>query len=191
MGCTISAIEGYCKTPLANIRLVSLYIPTDVDTMPTPGLGVYSAQEPVLIPGAAAISIPFDRFSCSLSSNPDTAQPGDFWSHQVRGGIRRNRAEVGLWMLRMRNRRFHLLTEDWYGERMWLPNMRLSASRTVEERLSSRNGFTFSFSSRSQHPGIYLDVNATAPLAPGSPEPWSDSDGPWSDTDGSWNDFNP
>jgi hypothetical protein len=192
MGYKITAIEGYCKVPLANIRLVSLYVPAEVDTEPTPGLGVYSAQEPELVPGAAPILIPFDKFSCQLSSNPDTAQPGDFWSHQVRGGLRRNRAEVGLWMLRMRNRQFHLLTEDWYGERMWFPLMRLSASRTHEPRLNGVNGFTFTFSRRDKHPGIYLGTNPDAPIsAEGRPVAWTDTAGERMETAGPISDFNP
>lgn len=189
--CKLNAVEAYCKTPLANIRLVTLYVPDEVETLPAPGLGVYSAQEPVLISGAEAITIPFDKFTCQLSSTPESPTAGDFWTHQVQGSLRRNRSELGLWMLRMRNRPFHLIAEDWYGERMWFPHMRLSAKRTVEPRLNGLNGFTFTFSRRSLHPGIYLGGNPDAPLAAGMPEAWTDTAGQWMDTSGPISDFNP
>lgn len=187
--CNITAIERYCAVPVSSIRLLTLYLPGEVLTVPVPGLGVFSATEPAPAVGALPISIPFDRFSCSLGSVPDTTgQPGDFWTHRIQLGLRRNRAALGLWMLRMRNRKFHLVAEDWHGERMWFPGMRLASTRTVEERLSGRNGFGFAFSRRWQHPGVYLKPNPEAPSAVLSG--WSDSDGPWSDSDGGWVDTN-
>ena len=181
--CQLAAIERYCKVPISGIREVTLYVPSQVAVLPSAGRGVYSADEPVLTEGASSVLIPFDRFSCSLQSTPDTGNvAGDFWSHQVKGNLRRNRADIGLWMLQMRNREFHLIAEDWYGERMLFLNMRLQASRTVEERLSGRNGFTFTFFRRSAHPGIYLTRNATPPI---DPEVWGDPDADtiWGDAD--------
>lgn len=187
---TLTQIKRYCKVPISGIHLVKMYIPDEVSILPDPGLGVYSTQMPELTEAGTEYVIPFDRFSCSLSSLPDNGSVhGDIWTHTVKGNLRRSRAEIGLWLLQMRNRNFHILTEDWYGERLFFPFMRLAANLTVEQKLSGRNGFTFTFTRRWNHPGIYLPRNEAPPVDPGI---WGDPDldTGWSDGDDFWG-FNP
>jgi len=186
--CKITAIERYCRKAAGGIRKLELFVPEEVTAQPNAYLGVYTETEPTLDVGKESVILLFDRFSCSLSSTPDSAQPGDFWRHSIRCSIQRNRDTVGLLLLRMRNRPFHIITEDYYGVRMWWPNMRLAATRTIEERFSSRNQFSFEFSRRSQHPGTYLLKNESS--LPFGTEAWTDSDGTWNDTAGPWVDPN-
>lgn len=176
--CLIPAVERYCPAAVGAVKQLTLYIPAETTSVPDPGCGVYVGTDPV---SDSAITIPFDRFSCQHTSKGATdARPGDYWAHTVVYTMRRHRAELGLWMQRMKNRRFHVIVEDWYGERLFFKNMRLTSGRTLEKNFSGKNELDFLLDSRSKHPGIYL-MPTQPPVPPtgvwgdpGANEQWGD-----------------
>ena len=186
--CSLSQIDRYCSA-VASLRFVTIYLPESLAISPAWGTGVYSATDPELLPGASAITIPFDRFSASLQSSPDAGDPnGDFWQHTVGLNIRRNRKEVGLWLRRLQNRRVNILTQDWYGQRMWFPAMRVTAAREHGAARNGYNGHLFTFARRWQHPGVYLmpaETPGTIGLAPVT-GPWTGDGGAWTGDGGAW-----
>lgn len=143
---------------LGGLRTITLYIPSECSSIPAPRVGVYSADDPVLIAGAAAYIIPFDRFSGSIAIRAqDQGRSGDSWQHTVACTIRRGRRSVAEWMARLHNTRMHIVTTDWHGERMFFEAMRPVTGYTLEPRLNSRNGYDFSFTRIWDKPGIALE----------------------------------
>lgn len=167
----IPAVVRYCPPAVGAVKVLTFYIPAETTNVPDPGCGAYSPTDPQ---SDTAIRIPFDRFSAQHNSKGNTStRPGDFWTHTVVYSMRRHRAELGLWMRRKKNRRFHIIVEDWYGERLFFKNMRLTSNRSLEKSFAGKNELDFLLSLRSAHPGIYL-----LPTPPPSNPP-----GAWGDTE--------
>lgn len=164
MNISINALERYGFTALAGLKSVKIYLPDDCQTVPSNRFGASSTALPTLKSGKSAYTVPFDILSASLSSQPDTGRAaGDVWTHTVQGRIRRNQATSAQWMWRLQNQRVHILTEDWHGERMWFPLMRVHVERMQEAGLSGKNGLMFTFSRRSAYPGLHLPVVTSSP----------------------------
>ena len=172
MLCDINTIQRYCGKAVGAFSAVTFYLPDDLVAPPAPATPEGIMPEPVLKANRAAIIIPFDMFSASLSSRPDVSgRGGDVWTHEVRGSIRRNRPELVVWMLKLMNRTVHVELRDWYGERIFFPNMRLSTERQHEAALNGKNMVIFTFTKRWTMPGYIMQpgfaelefVNQNAP----------------------------
>ena len=154
--CQLSDIEEHCQPAAGGLRSVTLYPSEAIATRPFWGATAYSAQEPVLTDSGSSYTIPFDKQSASIISNAQTGPGGDFYLHRITMRLRKNRRAVMEELRKMLHRKFCLITEDFYGVRMWWPDVRLLASREQGERLSSVNAYTFTFERRWEHPGVYL-----------------------------------
>lgn len=178
--CGIGHVARHCGRAVGAVREMTLYVPALTTQLPPAGCGAYSAIEPQ---GSGTVTVGFDRFSAQLDSRPDvSARHGDFWEHTVRWDMRRQRTELALWMLQMKNRRFHVLVADWHGERVFFPNLRMASDRQLGGQLSGANTHSFLLKGLSAHPGTYLE-----PIAPPAPSSgfWGDPDANeiWGDPD--------
>ena len=179
MSFKITSVGRYCPPAVGAVRFLTLYIPEETTNLPLRGCAVYSGPGPE---SSTAVSIQFDRWSARHQSRGHTdARPGDWWLHTVEFTMRRQRPALARWMFRMKNRRFHLLLEDWYGERLFFDHMRVRTGRELGKTFGGKNGLDFHLVKRSRHPGTML------PPAPPPPPPsgiWSGSDNDqWGDPD--------
>lgn len=180
MSFQISQVKRHCRPAVGAVRSLTLYIPEETTNVPLPGCAVYSGTDPV---SNTAVNIGFDRWSAQHQSKGHTDdRPGDWWLHTVQFTMRRQRLELARWMFRMKNRRFHIILEDWYRERLFFGNMRIRTGRVLERTIGGRNGLDFYLVKKSKHPGIQLQPTPP-PAAPsgiwGDPdtgEGWGDPD---------------
>lgn len=157
-----------CGSISGSIRQLEILLPEDCASVPEPLGASVHGDDPVLKSGKSSIIIPFEIFSASLASRPESGgRGGDAWLHGIECRIRQNRESLGAWMMALKNRRIHLISMDWHGIRMFHPMMRCQSERGVEAQLSGGNAFRFAFSRRSTHPGIYLDPGVSLAVLTG------------------------
>lgn len=161
MVCSIPILEKTCELPPAALRQIQFYVPDEVQTVPAPvGCSLVVTALPTMKSGKIPVVVPFDNFTASYSQKIGGDRPGDFYQHEIKFEIRKNRRAVAEWLLRLRNRRIHILFEDWSGVKMWLPSMRVAVEQSIGASLGDKNTYAFSLSSRTLTPPIYVELPA-------------------------------
>jgi len=157
---SLATLERFGFSARGGFRQGSIYLPEDCSSIPTRPYEASTTALPVLKAGKSAFVIPYDILTASLSSQPESARAGDYWMHTLKCRIRKNRPQLTRWVQLLRNRRVHILTEDWHGERVFFPLMRCTSERTHEAALSSANAWLLTFALRDTHPGLHLPSTA-------------------------------
>lgn len=149
----IIEVRKRCRPAAGSVRLVYIIVPEDVtaDGMPQTFILPLIAYAPTLDAGAKPIGIPIDRNTAIFSENKNTGnRAGDYYDRKLSFQIREMRYEVDYIREMLKNRRFHLLLEDYNKRVRFVKNCRVQEDATTGDKYLSKNGYTFNFFGRSE-----------------------------------------
>ena len=109
------------------------------------------AYPPTLEAGAKRYGIAIDRNTAIFSENKKTDnRAGDFYERKLSFQVREMRYEVDYVREMLKNRRFHVLLEDYNKHVRFVKNLRVQEDATTGDRYMSKNAYTFNFYGRSE-----------------------------------------
>jgi hypothetical protein len=180
MECTISAIEKVCKSN-GGIQTIEFLLPEGVLSIPMSSC-VSSSSDSINVIGVdyEAVNIAFVKRTASFTEKANvSSREGDYFEQEISFEVPKDRPEVNDLILKLRNRRIHVIYTDNNGVQKLVPNMRLQPDFSTRSRKSERNGYTFLLKSKS----ISKSIIFTGTVSTGEANnPWLDPNGdPWID----------
>lgn len=157
MSIGITSIERACGPVLVGLMSIQLIEPADVVTMSRRGVSGLYESNLVLRAGTQLIDIDADSGTAAYIERHQGNDAGDTYRQSLTYRLRKLRPQLTEHRTRLRNSRAHLLITDAYGQKLWLPYMRLSPQVENGPR-GGRNYATVNWQSSSALPAAYLNA---------------------------------
>lgn len=139
-----------CGVTVGSLRKIFMIMPEDVRIMGAVPYIVPVTTEATLYDGKREYVVQADRNTALFTERKTINHvAGDYYEQQITFQVKRLRVEVDYVSQILINNRIHLLTVDNNGRVVFHKNMRQSDEATTGDRWTAKNGYTFTFTSRS------------------------------------------
>jgi hypothetical protein len=138
-----------CGVTIGSLRKIFIILPEDVSKFGAAPYIVPVTTEAMLYNGTREYSVKADRNTAIFTEKKVTNnKAGDYYEQNIQFQIRQLRVDVDYVSQFLINRRVHLLTVDNNGRVMFHKMMRQTDAATTGDQWTAKNGYTFTFTSR-------------------------------------------
>jgi hypothetical protein len=156
MSCRLTNIERACGPVYVGLTSVQAILPADVDTYPRRGILSLYETELILKNGSVLYNIAADPGTLAFNEEQQNAVNGDAYQQTVTFRLRKDRSALAVLAEELRNQPIHLLITDQYGQKRFLPWMRLRRRRADNGPRGGNNAHQYTFSGSSRRPAGFL-----------------------------------
>lgn len=158
----MSDILRPCGVNAGSLRKIFILLPEDIEIDGIRTFVIPITTQPELYSDRRLYKVQADRNTAIFSEKKSIAnRAGDYYDTAISFQVRKMRVEVDFVCEVLKNRCFHVLCEDNNGIVRYIRKMRLNDEASTGDKLSAKNGYVFSFTTKQKNktatiPGITL-----------------------------------